>query len=501
MDDPICWMNVKELIERYNSGELSPREVCQALCTRIRQCDSAIGAFTTLTFEEALRDAHGYTEELARGVRRGPLHGVPVAVKELFDVEGARTTFGSVLFRDRVAKADAGAVKRLRAAGAMIIGLTRSHEFGWGITTQHAQTGGTCNPWDRSRVPGGSSGGSAAAIALGMAPAALASDTGGSIRIPAGYCGVAGLKPTYGRISKAGAVPLAPSLDHPGFITRDVTSLGLLFSAVAGYDPDDPTTSADLLPALDQIDEGIAGLRIGLARASHQPQLRPDHEFIFQCAVDAVSHAGGRISEMQVPAADKIRSVFDIMQRAEAYHVHATELGTFPARADEYGADVRSRLEMAARVSLAQYLDAQHKAAQIRRQFEVTFAAVDVLLTPVAAGGPSCIAEPDSVDHLGVKIPFRDLVMNYTVPQNITGFPACAVRAGFDNDGLPVAVQVTARAGREDLALRVARSLEQILGGFTAPPSPLVPVNHAASDRVSRSGTGKSSPQARASGQ
>jgi aspartyl-tRNA(Asn)/glutamyl-tRNA(Gln) amidotransferase subunit A len=309
-------------------------------------------------------------------------------------------------------------------------------------------------------------------VAAGMVPLALASDTGGSIRIPAGYCGVAGLKPTYGRVSKAGAVPLAPSLDHPGFISRDVTDLAIAFAAVAGYDPEEATTGNAPLPSLDDINNGLSGLRIGLAPTLHHPSLRADHEVIFQSVVDTISRAGGDIREVQIPAAKEIRPTFDVIQRAEVYHVHTHVLGTFPIRADEYGSDVRSRLEMAAQVTLAQYLEARQMAARIRRQFEIAFAGVDVILAPMAAGGPSSMAQPDVVEHLGAKIPFRDLVMGYTVPQNVTGLPACAVRAGFDQDGIPVGVQVTAPTGREDLALRVARCLEEMLGGFKAPPRP-----------------------------
>ena len=470
MNDSICWMGVKELQAAYSSGDLSPREVCTALFARIEQLNSSLGAFTTLTFDRALRDADACTEELSRGVRRGPLHGIPVAIKELFDVEGARTTYGSPLLADRVAEHDAEAVHRMRKAGAIVLGLTRSHEFGWGITTQHFQRGGTHNPWDYTRVPGGSSGGSAAAVAAGMAPITLVSDTGGSIRLPASYCGVAGLKPTYGRISKVGVVPLAPSLDHIGFISRNVGDLAVAFSAIAGYDPDDTATSTAPLPGFGNIDGGLAGLRLGLAPRMHSPHLRDDHNTIFRSVVATLSQAGGEFREVRIPAAAEIRPTFVTIQSAEAYHTHTRVLGTFPARADEYGADVRGRLEMAGQVTLAQYLEARQMAAQIRRQFEIAFADLDVLITPISAGGPSFITQPDVVEHLGAQIPFRDLVMNYTVPQNLTGFPACAVRAGFDKDGIPVGVQVTASAGREDLALRVARSLEEMLGGFKQPP-------------------------------
>jgi len=464
VSDGLCWLGVKELLTGYGRGDLSPREVLGALVARIEQLDSSLGAFTELTLERAARTADTCTEALTRGVVRGPLHGIPVAIKELFDVEGARTTYGSLLLHDRVAEHDAAAVRRLRQAGAIILGLTRSHEFGWGITTQHAQRGGTRNPWDRSRVPGGSSGGAAAAVAAGMVPIALGSDTGGSIRIPSAYCGVAGLKPTYGRISRHGAVPLAPSLDHPGFISRDVRDLAIALSAVAGYDFDDPTTSAEALPGFDHKDSGLADLLIGLAPALHHPTLQPDHAAVFQSALNAITREGGELREIQIPAAAEIRSTFDTIQRAEAYYEHAHSLGTFPVRANEYGSDVRSCLEAAAKIGLAQYLEARQMAARIRRQFEVALGEVDVLLTPVAAGGPSTIDEPDVAEHFGAKIPFRDLVLNYTVPQNLTGLPACAVRAGFDKGGIPVGVQVTAPSGREDLALRVARSLQVLLG-------------------------------------
>jgi aspartyl-tRNA(Asn)/glutamyl-tRNA(Gln) amidotransferase subunit A len=214
------------LLSGYDCGEFSPRDVVAELSARIQQVDSSIGAFTVLTLDVALRDADACTEELAHGIRRGSLHGVPIAIKELFDVKDARTTYGSMVMGERLAEHDAEAVRRLRDAGAIILGLTRSHEFGWGITTQHARMGSTRNPWAFNRVPGGSSGGSAAAVAAGMVPIALASDTGGSIHIPSAYCGVAGLTPTYGRVSKCGAVPVAPSLD-PGLISRDVGPLAI----------------------------------------------------------------------------------------------------------------------------------------------------------------------------------------------------------------------------------------------------------------------------------
>jgi len=472
VSDSICWMGVRELQGAYDRSDLSPREALAALAGRIEDINPQIGAFTTLTLDRAEADARACTEELARGFRRGPLHGIPIAIKELFDVKDARTTYGSMVFRERMARDDAEAVRRLRQAGAVIVGLTRSHEFGWGITTQHALMGGTRNPWNVGRVPGGSSGGAAAAVAAGMVPAALGSDTGGSIRIPAGYCGVAGLKPTYGRVSTRGAVPLAPSLDHPGPIARSVGDLAIAFSVLAGYDVEDPMTGTAFLPGFDDIDRGLADLRIGVAPSLHLVPLETDHAAVYRSLVDATSRAGGMLREIRIPAASEIRATFASIQMAEAYHTHTRILGTFPAKIDDYGNDVRTRLDAAASVDLPQYLQAWQMAHRIRREFEIAFGEADVILTPITAGGPSTIDQPDVVGHFGSQIAFRDLVMSYTVPQNVTGLPACAVPAGFDKDGIPVGVQVTARSGREDVALRVAQFLQVGFGRLERPPRP-----------------------------
>lgn len=461
MSTDLWRLGASDLLEAYERGELSPREVVRASVERIESVDPLVGAFTTLTLERATEEADACTEELAGGTRRGPLHGVPVAIKELFDVEGARTSYGSTIFRDRVAEEDAEAVRRLRSAGAIVLGLARSHEFGWGITTQHAELGSTRNPWDLERVPGGSSGGAAAAIATGMAPLALGSDTGGSIRIPAAFCGVAGLKPTYGRLSKRGAAALAPSLDHPGPLARDVRDLALALSVLAGWDPDDLSTLRTGPPGR-LVEPTLGGLRVGLAPDLHLVPLRPDHQDLFDSLTAAMGDAGAELREVRIPGARDVRPTFATIQMAEAYHVHSRVLGTFPGRAGEYGADVRGRLDAAAEVTLDDYLDALERRARIRRRFELAFGQVDVLLTPVSAGGPSTVDAPDRVDHLGEGMAFRDLVMDYTVPQNLTGLPACSVRAGFDADGLPVGVQVTAPALREDVAMGVALALEQM---------------------------------------
>ncbi|MFH1331259.1 MAG: amidase [Actinomycetota bacterium] len=454
-----------QLQSAYRSRECSPSEVVDELLRRIERFDATLGAFRQVLHGSARAEAARLTEELAGGRSRGPLHGVPFAVKELIDVGGASGCCGSQVLADRISPQDAEAVRRLRLAGAIVVGVTCSHEFGWGITTQHAELRSTRNPWDPSRVPGGSSGGSAAAVAAGMVPLALGTDTGGSIRIPSAYCGVAGLKPTFGRVSKRGVVGLAPSLDHIGPIARDVEDLATALSALVGYDPGDPAMLRDSLPGFPiAFNEGLRGVRVGSIPGLHLTPLAPDHEEVFLRALAAAEAGGADVVEVTVEHPERVRPCFAAMQMAEAYHAHTETLRTYPAKASLYGADVRERLESAAAVSIAEYLNARDESLLVRRRFEAVFDGADVFLTPVTAGSPSPVSDPDRVSHLGAVIPFRDLVMPYTVPQNLTGLPACVVPAGFDAAGVPIGVQITAPTGREDLALRVGSVLHRSLG-------------------------------------
>ena len=465
-------LTVDELRTGYGRKDFSPVDVVEELIERIASLDPELGAFRQVLAESARREAAHMTDELVGGSSRGPLHGIPVAIKELFDVEGAVGCYGSQVFADRIGTRDAAAVQGLREAGAIVIGVTRSHEFGWGITTQHPHLGGTRNPWNTGRVPGGSSGGSAAALAAGMVPLALGTDTGGSVRIPAAFCGVVGLKPTFGTISRRGVVPLASSLDHVGPMARSVTDLVMALEVLAGFDPGDPATKRRPLPPLSNISAGrLDGIRVGRAPSLHLTPLVPDYEEAFNLALSVAEEAGAEIVEITIPLAEGIRPAFTTIQMAEAHHTHSVTLGTFPSRSAEYGPDVRGRLEAAAGLGIGEYLEAQTEARRIRHRFAQVFDEVDVVLTPISAGPPSLVTDPDEVVHLGTSIPFRELVMDYTVPQDIAGLPACAIRAGFDSDGLPIGVQVTAGAHREDLALLLSSALDQRLN-----PDPRWPV-------------------------
>ena len=471
-------LSIARLGALYAAGETDPTEVLSATLRRIERIDGALGAFAEVTAERATGEARERAAELRRGVSRGPLHGVPVAVKELFDVAGAIGDYGSEVLAGRVSGSDAELVARLRAAGAVIVGVTRSHEFGWGITSQHATRSSPRNPWNLARVPGGSSGGSAAAVASGMVPAAVASDTGGSVRIPATFCGVAGIKPTLGRISRAGGLALASTLDTPGVVAGGVEDLWPLMAAMSGPHAGDPATLGDPLPPAPDpgsAGDGLAGVRVGIA-----PALRgsvPWGEATtagFDRTCEALRAAGADLIEVDLPSAEDLLAAFIPLQMAEAYDFHSRQLGLFPERADVYGADVRGRLEMASGVTMGEYLESRRRRLEFIWAFDRAFESLDALLTPISAVGPSTVEDPDSVVVDGRRRALREVVMGFTVPQNLTGLPTVAVPVGFDADGMPVGMQFTAGRLREDVAVRVAGVVEHVLGA-AAPRSPVTP--------------------------
>ena len=446
------------LVEGYRKRRFSPVEVVRALAARIEELNPVLGAFTTLCLERALDEARAAEQHSIRGEPVGRLAGVPFGVKDLFDSEGVRTTYGSPMFGDHVPAADAEAVRRARKAGAILIGKTQTHEFAWGITSVNFLMGSSRNPWDRRRMSGGSSGGSAVALAGQLVPLALGSDTGGSIRVPSGFCGTVGLKPTYGRISTAGVFPLARSLDHPGPMARTPADAALLLQVIAGVDDRDPATEDAPPGAFEaELAAGLAGMRVGLCPDLHLVPLAPDVDSAFRSAVGAVESLGGELVEVAFPDASRVYDTFGVIQRAEALFSH-TQAGLFPARKDEYGEDVRGRLELATAVEIHDYLAASAERQRLRAAFDRILDHVDVLLTPVSAGSPLPIGE-ERTEHLGQEIEFRELVMSYTVPQDLTGLPACAVRVGFDELGIPVGAQLTGSRWGEACVLRAAQAL------------------------------------------
>jgi aspartyl-tRNA(Asn)/glutamyl-tRNA(Gln) amidotransferase subunit A len=450
-------LGVESLLREFASRSLSPLEVVDALAARIDGVDDVVGGFTALCLERARDEARAAEEAWLTGGARA-LEGVPFGVKDLFDTEGVRTAYGSPMFSDHVPERDAEAVRRARAAGAILVGKTQTHEFAWGITSVNELLGSARNPWALDRVSGGSSGGSAVVLAAEEVPMTLGSDTGGSIRVPAAFCGIVGLKSTFGRISAARAWPLARSLDHPGPMARTPTDAALLLQAVAGVDPDDPATADVPLGDLrGELDRGADGLVVGVSPDLHLVPLAPDVAEAFEASIRSLEDAGARIVEVVLPEAGLVLPTFRTTQSAEALDTHR-RAGLYPARRDEYGPDVLERLDAATHVTLDQYLAAAADRQRIRAAFARALARCDVLLTPVSAGSPVTIGE-ETVVHRGTELTFRELVMSYTTPQDLTGLPACAVRAGFDELGIPVGVQFTAGPWQEGRVLRAAQVL------------------------------------------
>lgn len=463
------------LAREYSSGRASPADALDSVLARISDVDESIGAFAKVLEESARTEARARTEDLTSGRIRGPLHGIPVAVKELFDVRGAPGDYGSDTLAGRIADEDAALVGRLRRAGAVIVGTTRSHEFGWGITTQHQSRPGTRNPWDPQRVPGGSSGGSGAAVATGMVPAAVGSDTGGSIRIPACFCGVAGLKPTYGTIGRTGGVALAPSFDTPGALARSMEDAANLVAAMSGPDPNDSGCPGRSFRADSQVRTSLAGVRIGTSSGLVDIALDAAVAAVYERALRVIEELGAELVDIDLPDASAMLDTFVPLQMAEAYDYHHRILGLYPDRADHYGSDVRSRLDAAAAVTVGDYLAAQEQRRLILAAFDRQFERVDAIVSPISAVGPSLIASSDEAPWNGQTRPFRELVMRFTVPQNLTGLPTGIVRAGFADDGMPVGLQLTAARWQDATAVAVAAALQVALDPIDAAPTSVHP--------------------------
>ena len=459
-------VSIAGLSRAYLSGQLTPTAVLEDTLAKIAEADAELGAFVAVDADRARSAAANATAELKTGRYRGPLHGVPIAVKELFDVADLPATYGSQALAGAVATTDSEVVRRLRRAGAVIVGLTRSHEFGWGITTQRPDGTGTRNPVDPAFVTGGSSGGPAAAVAAGLVPAAVATDTGGSIRIPTALCGVTGIKPTFGRVPRDGSVPLAPSLDTVGFIARIPSDLGILLQATAGYSASDPASLIPDMKSAGSPPASLAGRRMAVSPDLLATAMAPPHEAAYHRAIDVASSLGAQIVELPLPAASEFREAFTVIQMAEAYDVHHRRLGLFPDRAAAYGSDVRGRLERAASVGIGEYFAACDKRRHLVAALDEALASVDVLLTPVNPCRPPRRDDPDHVIAPdGTRQPFRDFIMGYTVPQNLAGVPTITIRAGTDDSGMPCGVQFTAGRGKELAALQLADLVDREIRG------------------------------------
>jgi aspartyl-tRNA(Asn)/glutamyl-tRNA(Gln) amidotransferase subunit A len=440
-----------ELAPLLRAKTLSPLDLTRACLERIEKRNPDLNAFITVSAESALAQARAAEAEMARGEWRGPLHGVPIALKDLIDTAGIRTTAASALFADRTPTEDADVVRRLRQAGAVILGKNNLHEFAYGGSSLVSHFGDVHNPWDVGRIAGGSSGGSAAAVAAGLCYAAIGTDTAGSIREPAALCGCVGLKPTYGRVSSRGVMPLSWSLDHVGPLTASVADAAIVLQAIAGYDPADITTPdvpvADYVSALG---ESSKNLRVGVSRAYFYDDLDAEVAAAVEQALESIKKLVAQVKDvsLDVPTNRKLQS-------AESYAYHAENVAKSP---EMYQPETLRRIMSGANVSAQQYILARREMDEARRSIREIFAKVDVLITPTMPMPAPAIADlkqsPEALRPAELKL------LRNTRPFNVWGLPAISVPCGFTQSGLPIGLQIASSPWREDLALRLAHAYE-----------------------------------------
>ena len=441
---------------------VSPSELTEACLARIEAVEPRLNAFVTVTTDLARAQAREATAEIKSGRYRGPLHGIPVAVKDLFATQGIRTTAGSRILADWIPDEDATVVRKLREAGAVLLGKLGMHEFAYGVSSVNPHFGDVHNPWDATKIPGGSSGGSAVAVAAGEAYATLGSDTGGSIRIPASLCGCVGLKPTFGRASLFGAIPLAWSLDHPGPLARTVRDVAIATAAIAGFDPRDPISAERPVPDfLAAIDRGARGLRVGVPTDHVWDQCDPAIAGSVRGAIDALARAGAEIVEIRWPRAAEYAAASSAVLGVEARAYHE---GSFPDRSADYGPLIRARLAAQGDVDALTYarsmrLLLEARAGAADRDLE----GVDVLAMPTVPSRAWTIEEAKNIPRPGEWTRITRIF-------DLTGQPAISVPCGIDPDGIPIGLQFAARMWDEAAALRAARAYELVRGPFPLPP-------------------------------
>jgi len=460
---------VTDLARMIATKEVSPVEVVRAHLERIERLDGTLHAFITVCGDAALQAARAAEAALAAGQAIGPLHGVPIGLKDLVDTRGVRTTGGSRILADRVPDEDATVTARLTAAGAIVLGKLNMHEFAYGPEGLNEHYGQTRNPWDAAvpRVPGGSSSGSGAAVAAGLVAAALGSDTGGSIRIPASLCGITGLKPTYGRVSRAGVLPLSWSMDHVGPMARSAADCALLLGAMAGYDPADPTTS--VLPVPDYtaaLGRDVKGLRVGRLVGAFVEGLAPELRTALDAAVRQLQDLGAVVDEVTLAHAADVPAASFAIVAPEALAYHARWMRTRP---QDYQRDVRERLFTGAFISGVHYLRAQQIRALVRAEVEEALARRDVLLAPSTPIATTPLGERETTVD-GVRVEVRSALLRFTRPFNVSGHPACSVPCGFTRDGFPLGMQLVGRPFDELTVLRVADAWQRATDWHTRRP-------------------------------
>ncbi|HET9837662.1 MAG TPA: amidase, partial [Candidatus Angelobacter sp.] len=431
--------------------KISPVELTQLCLKRIEQLNPKLNAFISVTADSALQQAREAEAEIQRGHWRGPLHGIPIALKDLFDTAGVRTTAASGVFKDRIPTEDSEVVRRLKNAGAVLLGKLNMHEFAYGGSSVVSFFGPVRNPWSAEHMAGGSSGGSAAALAAGLCYGAMGSDTGGSIRQPSAYCGTVGIKPTYGRVSTRGVVPLSWLYDHVGPMTRTVQDAAAMLQVVAGFDPQEPSSVDAAVPDYAAALNRKGPLRVGVPRKYFYEGLHPEIESTVNAALEEIGKLAASVRDIETPASNDTTIL-----RAEAYAYHAEIVKKTP---ELYQPETLKRIRAGEDVTIAAYIKARRQVEQYRHNIKKVFETVDLLVTPTTPVPPFTIAELlADMETLRTK---EILSLRNTRPFNILGLPTISVRCGFTKAGLPIGMQITGAPWAEGGVLRLAHAYEQ----------------------------------------
>jgi aspartyl-tRNA(Asn)/glutamyl-tRNA(Gln) amidotransferase subunit A len=451
---------IRELSSKIRNGELSPSELVEICLDKIQKLDPSLNGFISVLEDQARQQAAIAEKQIKQGIYLGPLHGIPFSIKDVIYAEGVRCTAGSKIMSKYISKVDATSVARMKKAGAILIGTNNTHEFACGMTNVNPHYGSAKNPWNTSKLSGGSSGGSAVVVAAGMTPVSLGTDTSGSIRVPSSLCGVVGLKPTYGRVSKYGIVDLAPSLDHVGCITRSAWDAAVVLQTIAGYDPLDPTTVDKKVPDYEKIirESNTHEMSIGIPREYFFDYLQPEVEDVFNDFIHALSAMEIPVSDVDVEVRDKILESWRPIRLGESAEIHSKWLQSRP---EDYGEDVRKMLLQGTEVSAVDYIQAQRFRKEIRNTFMNVLKNVDVLIVPT-----TIITAPNfdeaTVSVCGKAFEVYQALSRNTVAFDSTGLPAITIPAGLSKGNMPVGAQIIGAPFEEEKVLSMAYSFERV---------------------------------------
>ena len=463
----INYSSVAELAPRIKNGDISPVDIVRTSLDRISQLEPSLNAFLEVWGDSALQQATEAEQAISSGDYLGPLHGIPVGLKDLIDVSGKETTGGSKVLAGNVATVDATVVTQLKAAGAILIGKMNLVEFAFGATGLNPHTGDVKNPWDTMRITAGSSSGSAAAVAAGMIPVTLGSDTGGSVRMPAAVCGIAGLKPTYGRVSRNGVLDLSWSMDHVGPMTRTTEDCALLMNVLSGYDPLDPASSKEPVPDFTSgIDRGLDGLKIGVPQDYFfNDSVDPEIVASVRAAIELMTSNGAEIVDLPMPWVDKGRRINLGVMYPEATSIHEKMIAE---HAEKYSPSVRHRIQSGFNVSAIDYVRAQRARQWFSYKMAESMKKVDVLITPSVPIQTPTIA--DCTPAPGKTAAGGELAI-FTGVFDTTGQPSHSIPCGFTTSGMPIGMMITGHPFNESTVLRVGHAFEKLTNWHQRPPT------------------------------